>query len=297
MQYRTKASKLLKDFIVTVNTQFNRGIKVVRSDNGSEFTSGPMQNFYHERGILPENSCVDTPEQNGRIERKHRHILNVARALQFQVNLPIGFLGECVLTAAYLINQTPTKLLSGRSPYEILFHTSPSFREIRVFGCLCFAWITPRDMDKFASRSKKCVFLGYPFGQKGWKVCDLETQEMFVSRNIVFCETTYPFEIELNTLGPNIVSENVPRQLHLLDDEPMFYPEAEVHPSDTRDEERPQATTLVIQLTVIRWPTVQHIGAKQHIMKREAQKRGAARWAQQPGGVRRVQRQKNMCWA
>jgi len=46
MQARTEASKLLKNFIVMVKTQFNKGVKVVRSDNGSEFTSGPMQNFY-----------------------------------------------------------------------------------------------------------------------------------------------------------------------------------------------------------------------------------------------------------
>ena len=83
MQDRTEASKLLKNFIVMVKTQFNQRVKVVCSDNGREFTSGPMQQFYHEYGILRESSCVDTPQQNGRVERKHRHILNVARALRF----------------------------------------------------------------------------------------------------------------------------------------------------------------------------------------------------------------------
>ena len=91
MQSRTEASKLLKNFVMMVKTQFKRIVKVVRSDNGSEFTSGRMQNFYHEHGRLRESSCVDTPQQNGRVERKHRHILNVARALRFQANFPLGF--------------------------------------------------------------------------------------------------------------------------------------------------------------------------------------------------------------
>jgi len=86
MKEHTKASKLLRGFIVMVKTQFNRGVKVVRGDNGTEFTSGPMQDFYFEHRILRESSCIDTARENGRVECKHHHILNVARALKFQAN-------------------------------------------------------------------------------------------------------------------------------------------------------------------------------------------------------------------
>lgn len=61
--------------------------------------------------------CVDMPQQNGHVERKHRHILNVARALLFQASLPTYFWGECVSTVAYLVNYTLTTILSGKSPY------------------------------------------------------------------------------------------------------------------------------------------------------------------------------------
>jgi len=159
---RSEASKLLKGFIAMIRNEFHKGIKVVRSDNGSKFTSGPTQNFYYEHEILCESSCVDTPQQNEREERKHRHILNVARALRFQANLPIQFWGECVLTA-----ETPSRLLKGRSSYEVLFNCKSSYSEIRVFCALCFARHNPRIKDKFALRSKKCVLLGYPFGKKG----------------------------------------------------------------------------------------------------------------------------------
>jgi len=193
MKDRTEASRFLKGFIIMVRNQFDKAVKVVKSDNGSEFTSGPMQEFYNNYGILRESSCVDTPQQNGRVERKHRHILNVARALRFQAHLPIQFWGECVLTAAYLINRTPSKLLKGKTPYEVLFNCKPSYEEMRVFGTLCFARNNPRTKDKFAPRSRKCVFLGYSFGKKGWKVCDLETREIFVSRDVVFQENIFPF--------------------------------------------------------------------------------------------------------
>jgi len=55
-------------------TQFGTKIKVIRSDNGYEFTSGSMKQFYSDQGIIHQTSCIDTPQQNGRVERKHRHV-------------------------------------------------------------------------------------------------------------------------------------------------------------------------------------------------------------------------------
>ena len=112
MSEKSEASQLLMDFCVMVETQFGTKVKTIRSDNGYEFTSNLMKKFYREKGIIHHTTCVDTPQQNSRVERKHRHILNVARALRFQAHLPLEFWGECVLTAAYLINRTPTATLN-----------------------------------------------------------------------------------------------------------------------------------------------------------------------------------------
>ncbi|KAJ3684366.1 hypothetical protein LUZ61_013530 [Rhynchospora tenuis] len=148
---------------------------------------------------------------NGRVERKHRHILNVARALRFQANLPLEFWGECVLSAAYLINRTPTQVLSNKTPYEVLFGKPPSYAAVRNFGCLCY--IKSRTSDKFESRSRKCAFVGYPYGKKGWKVFDLETQEFIISRDVVFCEDVYPFSNMASESAPasGLSGQNAPR--------------------------------------------------------------------------------------
>ena len=101
--------------------QFPKQVKVVRTNNGNEFKFSPMKSFYREKGITHQTTCVDMPQQNGRVERKHRHVLNVARALRFQDKLPLSFWSECVLTKIYLINRMPNKLLNGKIPYEVLF--------------------------------------------------------------------------------------------------------------------------------------------------------------------------------
>ncbi|RZC74234.1 hypothetical protein C5167_049711 [Papaver somniferum] len=115
------------------------------------------------------------------------------RALRFQANLPIKFWGECALTAAYLINRTPTPILNNKIPYEIMFGKLPPYDQLKVFGCLCYVHNQNSNGDKFASRGRRCVFLGYPFGKKAWQVYDLDTKQFLVSRDVDFYEHQFPY--------------------------------------------------------------------------------------------------------
>jgi transposase InsO family protein len=89
MKFKSETQRLLKSFITFVHTQFNYQVKIIRSDNGLEFIF--LKPFLSTYGILLQNSCPYTPQQNGVVERKHRHLLNVGRALRFQANLPLKF--------------------------------------------------------------------------------------------------------------------------------------------------------------------------------------------------------------
>lgn len=116
---------------------------------------------HHARNFLCRNSTIEWT-----CGAKHRHILNVARALRFLASLPIKFWAECALTAWYLINRTPCKLLTDKTPFEMLYGRPPAFNQLRVFGCLCYAHNQNHNGDKFASRSRRCAFLGYRTARK-----------------------------------------------------------------------------------------------------------------------------------
>jgi hypothetical protein len=124
------------DFIKMIEIQHKSHVKIVRSDNGVEFL---MPQFYSSKGIIHQTSCVETPEQNGRVERKHQHLLNVGRALLFQANLPKTFWSYAVQHAVYLINRIPSSVLKNKSPYELLHNEKPQIEHLKVFGSLAYA--------------------------------------------------------------------------------------------------------------------------------------------------------------
>ncbi|KAE8731176.1 Detected protein of unknown function [Hibiscus syriacus] len=111
------------------------------------------------------SSYVQTPQQNGVAERKHRHLLEVARALRFQSKVPIKFWGECVLTSCFIINRLPSSVLQWKTPYELLYHKAPDMNILKVFGCLCYA-TDPKPTDKFSPRALPSVFMGYSSTKK-----------------------------------------------------------------------------------------------------------------------------------
>ncbi|XP_060190846.1 uncharacterized protein LOC132620168 [Lycium barbarum] len=155
-----KTSDRLEMFFRLVKNQYDKTIKVIRTDNGSEFLNNTCITMFQELGIIHQRTCVYTPQKNGVVERKHRHILEVTRAMRIQAHIPIEFWGHCILAAVYVINRLPTEVLNGVSPYERFHAKQSNISHLRVLGCLCFA----KDMtqhDKMQSRLKPAIHMGY----------------------------------------------------------------------------------------------------------------------------------------
>ncbi|XP_071687077.1 uncharacterized protein [Rutidosis leptorrhynchoides] len=148
-----------------------------------------------KKGIIHQTSCPYSPQQNGVVERKHRHLLNVARALMFQGGLPLNMWTECVLTACYLINRTPSSVRAGKTPYEYVFKKEPSLSNLRCFGCLSYASVLNPN-DKFSNRSERCILIGFSNEKKGYKLYSLNNKVVFFSRDVKFYETVFPYKMK-----------------------------------------------------------------------------------------------------
>ena len=175
-----------------IETQFSLPIKVLCTNCGGEFISTPFNQFCASKGIIHQLSCPHTPQQNGMVERKHRHLVQCALALLSQSKLPISFWSYAIATAAHLINKLPTPNLAHKSHWEIVYHTTPNLTHHRTFGCKCFPLLTPYTAHKIYPKTTPCVFLGYPVHSKGYYCLNPVTHRMYTSRHVLFNENVLP---------------------------------------------------------------------------------------------------------
>jgi hypothetical protein len=176
-----------------VENQFSHSIKAFQCDGDLEFTSLRFKHHLSTCGIEQRFSCPYTPTQNGKAERKHRHITETGLTLLFHAHTPLTMWVEAFSTAMYIINRLPTPVLQNASPYEVLYGNSPSYSLFRTFGCLCYPYLRDYVSHKLAPKTTPCVFIGYSSTHKGFRCLDRTTQHVFISRHVIFDETNFPF--------------------------------------------------------------------------------------------------------
>lgn len=233
LEFKSDSLSTLETFLQYSKNHFGKSVKFLRTDNALEFDDSSCKKFFSDKGIVHQTSCVKRPQQNARVERKHRHFLEMARALRFQASLPLKYWGDCVMTAAYIINRLPIAVLNNKTPYEALNKKPPSYTNMKVFGCLAFACNPAYTTEKFSPRGVPCVFLGYPATQKGYRLLNLLTMLTFISRDVTFHETIFPFSSTSKNSYMQPLPEPCPKNQVFLDELSSFSDSDENEHSET----------------------------------------------------------------
>ena len=176
-----------------IQTQFQTKIQVLKTDNAKDYFNTALAKYLLKHGIIHISSCVDTPQQNGVAERKNRHLLEVARSLMFSTNVPKQSWRKAVLTAAYLINRMPSRVLQFQTPCQTLIKTFPNTKLLsdldpKIFGCSVFVHIHQPYRSKLDPRAIKCIFIGYSSHKKGYKCYSPITKRVYNSMDTTFFE-------------------------------------------------------------------------------------------------------------
>lgn len=143
-----------------VANQFSLKIKMIRTHNASDFLKSECGALFSSLGIA---------QQNGVVERKQFHILELARSLHFQSSILLKYRDNYVLTALHLIKRTPTPLLDNKFPFEDLFHRLYFYDHLRVFGCLYHA-MSLHVEHECSLKAQARVFLGFQTFKRGTRL-------------------------------------------------------------------------------------------------------------------------------
>ncbi|XP_038884509.1 uncharacterized protein LOC120075312 [Benincasa hispida] len=115
-------------------------------------------------------------------------------------SLPSYLWGDTVLTATHLINRMPSRVLKFQKPLEYFKESFSSTRlfpdvPLRVFGCTVFVHNHGPHQSKFAPQAKKCVFVGYPLHQRGYKCFQPSSRKYFITMDSTFQEDKQFFPV------------------------------------------------------------------------------------------------------
>ncbi|KAJ9562511.1 hypothetical protein OSB04_007671 [Centaurea solstitialis] len=190
LRTKDETSGLIKTFVKRVENQVNLRVKVIRSDNGTEFKNADLNSFCEEKGIERQFSAPRTPQQNGVAERRNRTLIEAARTMLADSKLPITFWAEAVNTACYVQNRVHVVKSKGKTPYELFKNKKPFIGFFVPFGCPCSILNTKTHLGKFDSKADDGFFVGYSIQSKAVRVFNTVSRTIEESDNVKFNEHT-----------------------------------------------------------------------------------------------------------
>ena len=165
------------------------GKKIRRLRTDRAFESKAWEDYCQKHGIIHEFTAPYSSAQNGLAERAIRTTMDDVRTLINDSNLSHSYWAEAAAYSIDVRNLIPSRRHPGSIPAESFSGDRQSVAHLRVFGAKCWAKIpTALGVSKLDPRSTECRLLGYASGKGNYKVQDVQSRRVFVSRDVVFEE-------------------------------------------------------------------------------------------------------------
>ena len=171
-----------------MENQTGRRIRVLRSDNGGEYTSKEFDEFCRQEGIKRQLTVPYTPQQNGVAERKNRSIVGAARAMLHAQSLPFFLWVEACSTAIYVQNRSPHRALGCKTPKEMFTRKMHKIGHFRIFGCLTYSHVPSKKRTKLEATGERGIFVGYDETSKPFCIYLPPQRKVVVRREVRFEE-------------------------------------------------------------------------------------------------------------
>jgi transposase InsO family protein len=147
---KTKDKVFIKfqEFKAKIENLMNKKIKMLRTDNGGEYTSKEFVPFCKSTGIRRELTVPHNPQQNSVVERKNKSIEETVKSLLNDQGLSMFLWGEATMTEIYVHNKIPHRILKDMTPEEAFSGKKPNVENLRIFGCPVYSHIPKEKRNK-----------------------------------------------------------------------------------------------------------------------------------------------------
>ncbi|VVT56888.1 uncharacterized protein SAPINGB_P005375 [Magnusiomyces paraingens] len=207
---KSDASLAIRNFIARCESYFSgdsAGDRVAyfHSDNGGEYISKDLEQFFVSKGIKHTYTVPHTPQQNGVAERLNRTLFEKAKSMLLYAHAPEYLWGEAVKSANYIRNRLPSRTTGGVAPLQLWTGKPPSYHHMKVFGCQATVVLPGAKREsKLSSNTEAGVFVGYSLDRTAYRV--LLDSSIVEARSVYFDESKFPFmksdkDLSINATG------------------------------------------------------------------------------------------------
>lgn len=159
-----------KEFMAPVENLTGKKIKVLCLDNGGEYVDKDFTDFCAKEDIKREWIAPYNPEHNRLAERKNRTIVEAARAMLYDHDMPKFLWASTCSTAVYVQNKTPQMALGKIAPKKVFTRKTPEVNHFKIFVSLTYCRIPKEKRKKLDQTANKGYLVEYSKNTKAYRV-------------------------------------------------------------------------------------------------------------------------------
>ncbi|KAK9181573.1 hypothetical protein WN944_024711 [Citrus x changshan-huyou] len=179
---------VFKEYKARVELESGKNIKCLRTDNGGEYTDGEFLAFCKQVGIQRQFTVAHTPQQNGVAERMNRTLTERIRTILRTAGLSNSLWAEAAKIACYIVNRSPSTAIGLKTTMELRTRKPADYSYLHAFGCLVYVMYNAQERTKLDAKSRRCIFLEYADGVKGYRLWDPTAHKIVISKDVIFIE-------------------------------------------------------------------------------------------------------------
>lgn len=204
-------AKLVHTDLAGLDTAQYGRVKQIRSDNALEFMGNNYQALLSKNGIKHERSAPYSPHQNGTAERNWRTLVDMARCMLIESQVPKELWTYAVQTA-FVVRNRCFNNRTKQAPYFMLTGRRPNLARMQKFGSVCYAYRQNR--QKLDSKGNRGIFVGYDKNSPAYLVYYPSSAKVQKHR-LIKCVTPTAAEQETQTEMPTDDDFEVLRRVNM----------------------------------------------------------------------------------